>query len=62
MRTFVRDVRPGAEEALKSFTTFTRKGEKRVHFKLVDDAPEWVRDMLFEVHGDMMPEDRKSVV
>ena len=45
-----------AAEALAHFTQDTRKDGERFYL-LTDDAPEWVRDLVHDAHGDFMPDD-----
>ncbi|HUM44856.1 MAG TPA: hypothetical protein PKI14_18070, partial [Fervidobacterium sp.] len=47
-----------AREALEWFETGTRdSGEKFVKTK--DGRPEWLTDLIFTAHGDMMPDDHR---
>lgn len=46
-----------AADVRKFFTTIKRGEESIV--TLTDDAPEWVRQLAMDAHGDMMPDDHR---
>lgn len=50
-------VRALAHEAGEFFVTATRASSGGAFVKLIDDAPEWVGDLVREAHGDYMPDD-----
>lgn len=45
-----------ASEAYAAFTVGTRP-DGETYVRLVDDAPEWVRALVYRAHGDMLPDD-----
>lgn len=54
-------VRELAKEALQYFKlkTVTRDSREVTIWAHTDDAPEWVKEMTREAHGDMLPDDWK---
>jgi hypothetical protein len=46
-----------AESTHKLFVKDTRTSNGEEFWKTTDDAPEWVKEMCREAHGEMMPDD-----
>lgn len=50
-------IKAAAEEALRFFKKGTRTSGEDYWY--TDSEPEWVRDLRYDAHGDMMPDDWK---
>ena len=48
-----------AKEALQNYEQATREGDTRPYWKAKENAPDWLREMSFVAHDDMMPDDWK---
>lgn len=48
-----------AHDTYTCFTKFTRDGERTDNWKCKDDTPRWVKDMIYEAHDGMFPDDHK---
>lgn len=46
-----------ATEAYDWFESFKRDGSDETIYRTKDGAPEWLRDLVHEAHGDMLPDD-----
>ena len=46
-----------AGEAYDMFETRERRDSGESYTTLKDEAPEWLRDLVHEAHGDMLPDD-----